>query len=133
MCLNRLQDPALKLFALLLTTILFGAGDSRYAKTQLKSSALILSRPLRLRWQYSTTRTLNITPKATSTNVFIPLLGGTLIALRVADGQLMWQTDLSGEISSAPAVDATTIYAATVFSPALGGNQTDNWNNLQAN
>jgi outer membrane protein assembly factor BamB len=46
----------------------------------------------------------------------MPLAGGTLVALNVADGQLRWRAEAGGEVSAAPAVDDQVVYVATEYS-----------------
>ena len=40
--------------------------------------------PLTVRWSYNSDETVNLTPAADSTNVYLPLSGGSLIALLVS-------------------------------------------------
>ena len=74
---------------------------------------LVFSQPLTARWQYATADTINFTPATFAGQVYLPLAAGRLVALRAADGQLLWQTDLGGEISAAAEADERGVYIAT--------------------
>src|SRR5205085_1114824 len=74
---------------------------------------LVFSQPLTARWQYATADTTNLTPATFDGHVYLPLAAGRLVALRAADGQLLWQTDLGGEFSAAPEGDERGVYIAT--------------------
>jgi outer membrane protein assembly factor BamB len=74
---------------------------------------LVFSQPLIARWQYTTAATINFRPAAFAGQVYLPLAAGRLVALSAADGQLLWQTDLGGEISAAAEADEHGVYIAT--------------------
>lgn len=82
---------------------------------------LSLSDPLKIRWHYHTSLTLTLSPAIMKQSVYLPLAGGALIALDAKTGELLWKTEMGGEVSSAPAVDARAIYVAT----AVGQNSAD--------
>ena len=75
-----------------------------------------LSQPLVVKWRYQSDQTSNLTPAADKTTVFLPLAGGTLIALNAADGKLLWRAEAGGELSASPASDDRCVYAATKYS-----------------
>lgn len=82
---------------------------------------LALAQPLTIRWRYESNQTSNLTPAADKTTVFLPLAGGTLVALNAADGKLMWKAEAGGELSASPTSDDRSVYAATKYSePAQG-------------
>jgi eukaryotic-like serine/threonine-protein kinase len=74
---------------------------------------LILSQPLTVRWRYASNVTLNLTPAFDNERVYLPLAGGTLVALKAIDGQLFWRSDIGGELSASPIADNATIYVAS--------------------
>jgi eukaryotic-like serine/threonine-protein kinase len=76
---------------------------------------IALSQPLIVKWRYQSDQTSNLTPTADKTTVFIPLAGGTLVALNVTDGKLMWRAEAGGELSASPAADDRSVYAATRY------------------
>jgi outer membrane protein assembly factor BamB len=78
-----------------------------------------LSRPLTVLWKYSSTRLLNLTPAVTNERVYIPLTTGRLISLKASNGELLWSTELGGEISSSPVADEHGVYIATETSNSL--------------
>ena len=53
-------------------------------------SQIALAQPLIVKWRYQSDQISNLTPAADKTRVFLPLVGGTLVALNAADGKLLW-------------------------------------------
>jgi len=78
-----------------------------------KNSDLILSQPLTVRWRYPSNVTLNLTPAFDNERVYLPLAGGTLVALKADDGQLFWRSDIGGELSASPVADNSTVFVAS--------------------
>lgn len=74
---------------------------------------VILSQPLTIRWRYESSVTLNLTPAFDSERVYLPLAGGTIVALKAKDGQLFWRSDMGGELSASPVADEHAIYVAS--------------------
>src|SRR4030095_12827074 len=74
---------------------------------------ILLSQPLTVRWRYASNVTLNLTPAFDNERVYLPLAGGTLVALKAIDGQLFWRSDIGGELSASPIADNATIYVAS--------------------
>jgi len=81
--------------------------------TSLASSDALLSQPLTVRWRYESAVTLNLTPAFDSERIYLPLAGGTIVALKAKDGQLYWRTEVGGELSASPVADETSIYVAS--------------------
>jgi outer membrane protein assembly factor BamB len=79
---------------------------------------LVLSKPLVVRWQYPSEATLNLTPATDGERIYLPLAAGSLVSLRVTDGQLVWKTDIGGEITADPMADEQAVYLA---SQTVGG------------
>jgi outer membrane protein assembly factor BamB len=79
-------------------------------------SQIALAQPLIVKWRYQSDQISNLTPAADKTRVFLPLMGGTLVALNAADGKLLWRTEAGGEFSAAPTTDDRCVYAATRYS-----------------
>jgi len=77
------------------------------------SSDALLSQPLTVRWRYESPVTLNLTPAYDNERIYLPLAGGTLVALKAKDGQLYWRTEIGGELSASPVADETSIYVAS--------------------
>jgi outer membrane protein assembly factor BamB len=73
----------------------------------------LLSQPLTVRWSYQSDGTLNLTPAADAERIYVPLSGGTIVALKAHDGQLIWRSDMGGELSAAPVADESTIFVAS--------------------
>lgn len=77
------------------------------------NSDVVLSDPLTVRWRYESNITLNLTPAFDTERIYLPLAGGTVVALKARDGQLVWRSDMGGELSASPAADESNIYVAT--------------------
>src|ERR1041385_1204374 len=77
------------------------------------TSDALLSQPLTVRWRYESPVTLNLTPAFDNERVYLPLAGGTIVALKAKDGQLYWRTEVGGELSASPVADETSIYVAS--------------------
>jgi eukaryotic-like serine/threonine-protein kinase len=73
----------------------------------------LLSQPLTVRWRYESNVTLNLTPAFDNERIYLPLAGGTLVALKARDGQLHWRSEIGGELSASPAADEAAIYVAS--------------------
>jgi len=73
----------------------------------------LLSQPLTIRWRYESNVTLNLTPAFDKERIYLPLAGGTIVALKARDGQLYWRSDMGGELSASPVADESAIYVAS--------------------
>ena len=76
-------------------------------------SDALLSQPLTVRWRYQSEVTLNLTPAYDNERIYLPLAGGTIVALKAKDGQLFWRTEVGGELSASPIADESAIYVAS--------------------
>ena len=74
---------------------------------------VLLSQPLTVRWRYQSAVTLNLTPAFDHERIYLPLAGGTIVALKAKDGQLCWRSDMGGELSASPVADENAIYVAS--------------------
>ena len=83
-----------------------------FINTHANTDAL-LSQPLTIRWRYESPVTLNLTPAFDNERIYLPLAGGTIVALKAKDGQLYWRSDMGGELSASPVADETAIYVAS--------------------
>jgi outer membrane protein assembly factor BamB len=54
---------------------------------------ILLSQPLTVRWKYESNVTLNLTPAFDNERIYLPLAGGTIVALKARDGQLLWRSE----------------------------------------
>src|SRR5215510_2933625 len=77
------------------------------------NSDVLLSQPLTVRWRYESPVTLNLTPAFDNERIYLPLAGGTIVALKAKDGQLYWRSDMGGELSASPVADESAIYVAS--------------------
>src|SRR5262245_28420388 len=80
----------------------------------------LLSQPLTVRWRYESNVTLNLTPAFDTERIYLPLAGGTMVALKARDGQLYWRSDMGGELSASPIADESAIYVASEPTTADG-------------
>src|SRR5213595_2377733 len=91
----------------LCATLIFGSlGNAR------ADGDMLLSQPLTVRWRYESAVTLNLTPAFDSERIYLPLAGGTIVALKAKDGQLFWRAEMGGELSASPVADENAIYVA---------------------
>src|SRR6476619_7064161 len=74
---------------------------------------ILLSQPLTVRWKYESNVTLNLTPAFDNERIYLPLAGGTIVALKARDGQLYWRAEMGGELSASPVADESAIYVAS--------------------
>ena len=81
----------------------------------------LLSQPLTVRWKYESNVTLNLTPAFDKERIYLPLAGGTIVALKARDGQLLWRSEMGGELSASPVADDAMIYVSSeALSPMQG-------------
>ena len=80
----------------------------------------LLSQPLTVRWRYESNVTLNLTPAYDNERIYLPLAGGTLVALKASDGQLFWRSEIGGELSASPVADETAVYVASEITATNG-------------
>jgi len=71
------------------------------------SNDALLSQPLTVRWRYESPVTLNLTPAFDNERIYLPLAGGTIVALKAKDGQLYWRSEIGGELSASPVPSGT--------------------------
>ena len=58
---------------------------------------VLLSQPLTVRWRYDSAVTLNLTPAFDTERIYLPLAGGTIVALKAKDGQLYWRSEMESD------------------------------------
>lgn len=81
---------------------------------------IALSQPLTIKWRYDSDQTSNLTPAADANLIYVPLAGGVLVSLNVADGKLSWKAETGGEFSAAPVIDGRSVFAAGQFAEPEG-------------
>jgi outer membrane protein assembly factor BamB len=77
------------------------------------TKAVDLSQPLTQNWRYESNLTLNLTPASEQERVYVPLAGGTIVSLIAATGQLIWRSEMGGELSASPVADQRAVYVAS--------------------
>lgn len=76
-----------------------------------------LARPVHVRWLYKAEGVTNLTPAADNERVYMPLSNGSIVSVRLADGGLIWRSDIGGALSAAPAVDNRNVFVASESLP----------------
>lgn len=115
---SHMYRSSIYLFSTLCLLILVLSLPAIHANTfsqvaQEKRPQIALSQPLTVRWLYPSDFTTNLTPAASDGHLYIPLSSGVLISLNASDGQLIWKTDIGGELSSSPVADERGVYVAS--------------------
>ena len=95
----------------LLLGITFGSVSSGQATDTPRSDSL--AQPLTVSWKYESNVTVNLTPAFDADRVYLPLAGGTIVALKALDGALFWRSDMGGELSASPVADENSVYVAS--------------------
>ena len=95
----------------LLLGITFGSLSTGQATDTPRSD--ILAQPLTVSWKYESNVTVNLTPAFDADRVYLPLAGGTIVALKARDGALFWRSDMGGELSASPVADENSVYVAS--------------------
>ena len=105
----RLNSIAVLLLFLLVSTFAVSTKKKHAAASEID----ILAQPLTVSWRYESNVTLNLTPAFDVDRVYLPLAGGTIVALKATDGQLYWRSDMGGELSASPVADDTMVFVAS--------------------
>lgn len=126
MKLKRLKSSFLDatLFVLLLSGVSSTcAGQTTADKNHASNTiaSIDLTQPLILRWRYESNLTLNLTPAFDDDRIYLPLSGGTLVSLRAGNGQLVWRSEMGGELSASPAADQHAVFVASETGKAETG------------
>jgi len=100
-------------FVVFLLTLACGSA-ALLARTHVENQ-VALSQPLTIKWRYDCDQTSNLTPAADDHMIYVPLAGGILVSLNVADGRLNWKAETGGEFSAAPVIDERSVFAAGQF------------------
>jgi outer membrane protein assembly factor BamB len=106
------NESKLRYCAIVLFCAMF-AMIATFALSARADSPELLSQPLTVRWRYQSNVTLNLTPAYDNERVYLPLAGGTIVALTARDGKLFWRSDMGGELSASPVADESAIYVAS--------------------
>lgn len=85
---------------------------------------IALSQPLTIRWRYDSDFTLSLTPAFNEERIYLPLAGGTVVSLAAKDGQLLWRSEMGGELSASPVADDGAVYVASEIGTAGGKTET---------
>lgn len=77
-----------------------------------------LSKPIYVKWNFKTDGMTNLTPAVDGERVYLPLEGGSIVSVWLADGELAWKSDIGGAISAAPVADSRSVYVASESLPS---------------
>src|SRR5512145_730297 len=108
----RLAKLILQRSLALVCLCLLSSGGANSIPANVKDD-VVLSDPLTVRWRYESSVTLNLTPAADNDRIYLPLAGGIIVALNAKDGQLLWRSEIGGELSASPIADDSSIYVAS--------------------
>jgi len=76
-----------------------------------------LARPVYVRWRFKAEAVTNFTPAADNERVYVPLGNGSIVSVRLADGGLLWKSDVGGTLSASPVVDSKNVFVASESLP----------------
>ena len=76
-----------------------------------------LSKPIYVKWQYKTVAVTNLSPAFDGEKAYLPLNDGSLVSVRLSDGELAWKSDIGGAISASPVADMKSVYVASESLP----------------
>ncbi len=79
----------------------------------IEARPLLLDRPLTLKWSYPSDAISSVPPLEDAGAIYLPLVGGEIVSLRLEDGQLVWKTDVGGDVLLTPSGDAERLYVAS--------------------
>jgi len=74
---------------------------------------IIFSTPFAVRWQFKTKNTVGVSPASKNGHIYLPLSSGEIVSLKVADGGLLWRTEIGGNFSASPTADERGVYLAS--------------------
>jgi len=77
------------------------------------SEQLSFSKPLVFKWQYETREIIDLTPEIHGDFIFVPLSKGNLLSLRLQEGNLVWKSEIGGEVTASPSADGRSVYVAS--------------------
>jgi outer membrane protein assembly factor BamB len=80
-----------------------------------------LTQPLTATWSYPSDALTSVAPASGLEAIYVPLSGGRLVSLGVKDGELLWNTEVGGEVSLSPSLDSQSLYVASVATTPSGG------------
>jgi outer membrane protein assembly factor BamB len=72
-----------------------------------------LAQPLTLGWRYDSNLTLNLSPASDKQRIYLPLAGGVMVSLMGDTGELIWRSEIGGELSASPVADERAVYVAS--------------------
>lgn len=110
---SRSQACVMKYYLVLLVIFSCYCAGLAQVATPPPETRPMLAQPLAVRWRYASDATINLTPAVKNERVYVPLAGGSLVALNAADGSLLWKNENGGEISCSPEPDEQAVYVAS--------------------
>lgn len=92
---------------LVVTGLFLGASNPASAQKEM------LRQPLTVRWQNQELAASLIVGASDSDRVYVIESGGAVVAIAVADGKLLWRSDLGGEIVPTPFASPAEVFVAS--------------------
>src|ERR1051325_3747624 len=76
-----------------------------------------LTRPVHVHWLFKAESVTNLTPAADNEHAYVPLGNGAIVSVQLADGALVWKSEVGGVLSASPAVDDRNVFVASESLP----------------
>ncbi len=73
----------------------------------------VLRQPLTLRWQNEGLAAVSIAGAKDADRIYLSEVGGTVVAVSVDDGKLIWRSDLGGQIVPAPLASPAEVFVGS--------------------
>ena len=102
----------LVLFILIISNALLVLPQTKNTRAAV-SEQLSFSKPLVFKWQYETREIIDLTPEIHGDFIFVPLSKGNLLSLRLQEGNLVWKSEIGGEVTASPLADGRSVYVAS--------------------
>ena len=100
-------------FLVVLSQLLTGWASASALVQSNATDEIALSLPLITRWTYQSDLTTNLTPTTDGERVYLPLASGLLLSLKASSGELIWKTEIGGELSASPIADERAVFVAS--------------------
>jgi outer membrane protein assembly factor BamB len=110
-----LQNPARRKLKTIILLILFFWQANHPQKIEREIPLMLL----KTCWMYPTTKTADINLASDNVNnIYISLVGGTLVSIDSVTGKKIWETALGGDIIASPVISDNNIYIAAKYQNA---------------
>jgi outer membrane protein assembly factor BamB len=100
--------------------IALAAAVTLSGRPAIEARPLLLDCPLTLKWSFPSDAISSVPPLKDADSLYLPLVGGEIVSLRIRDGQLVWKTDVGGDVLLTPSGDEERLYVASEVQDAAG-------------